>query len=264
MDALVGLGDKTALLALIEQAEALDQTAYALESWDALCQALGAAQTVADQPEALQAAIDQAYHALQAALDGLLAIHRADWCPSGHLTDVNQSYWYHAAVDFALDRGLMKGDSATTFSPEGTLTRAQLVTILHRLAGSPAVTGENPFRDVPDGLWYSQAILWASSNGIAKGMTTETFEPDTPVTREQLVTFFARYAQWLGLPVTAEGDLSGFTDADRVSGYAGASMAWAVGVGLIKGMEHSTLQPLGTSTRAQIAQILLRWYCLYL
>lgn len=181
-------------------------------------------------------------------------------CPSQGFTDVDQSKWYHEAIDFVVSQNLMRGMSDTLFQPDGNMTRAQMVTVLYRLADTPTVEGSVPFTDVKAGQFYSDALVWAYENGIAKGMTDQRFAPHTSVTREQMVVFFARFAQLNGQTVEAKGDLSNYHDANAVSNYARESMTWAVETGLIQGVTTTTLSPKATSTRAQIAEVLLR-YC---
>ena len=181
-------------------------------------------------------------------------------CPSQGFTDVDQSKWYHEAIDFVVSQNLMRGMSDTLFQPDGNMTRAQMVTVLYRLADTPVVEGSVPFTDVKAGQFYSDALVWAYENGIAKGVTDQRFAPHASVTREQMVVFFARFAQLNGQTVEAKGDLSNYHDASAISNYAKESMAWAVETGLIQGITSTTLSPKTTSTRAQIAEVLLR-YC---
>lgn len=155
---------------------------------------------------------------------------------------------------------MMNGMSATTFEPNGTLTRAQLVTILYRHAGSPDVTGlANPFADVAPQAWYAKAVIWAAANGVVKGTSAATFAPEDAITREQIAAILYRYN---GEAVT-EDRLSSFPDADAVSGYAVEAMQWAVSRGLISGDPASDgtlwLRPRDGATRAQIAKILWVW-----
>lgn len=178
-------------------------------------------------------------------------------CPSGAFTDVNTGAWYHAAVDYAITNKLMNGTSATTFEPESTTTRAMLATLLYRIAGSPDVSGlENPFTDVPATQWYCDAVIWAFHEGVVTGATATTFNPDGEITREQLAVMLWRYA---GKPEADAAVLDGFTDATLVDSYARNAVAWAVEAGLINGVTASTLEPIGTATRAQIATILMRY-----
>ena len=178
-------------------------------------------------------------------------------CPSEAFSDLDTNSWYHEGVDFVLLNGLMNGMSSTEFAPNGVLTRAQLVTILYRMAGSPSVDGlNNPFTDVSDGTWYTNAVIWAADKGVVTGTTATTFAPDVNITREQIATILFRYA---GAEAVAEDHLADFTDADKISGYARDAMNWAVANGLINGMGDGTVAPNATATRAQIATILMRY-----
>ena len=180
-------------------------------------------------------------------------------CPSAAFRDLDPKAWYHDGVDFAIRAQLMNGMSATEFSPNGKLTRGQMVTILHRLAGQPKAEKTAPFTDVQAGRYYTEAVAWAWAAGIANGMSDTRFVPDAPVTREQMVTFLARYAAFAGETVQAKDDLSRFPDQASVSRYARASMAWAVETGLINGMDGK-LAPQANATRAQVAAVFQR-YC---
>ena len=182
------------------------------------------------------------------------------YCASAAYSDLNTNAWYHESIDYVLKTGLMRGVGDGRFDPDGEMTRAQLVTVLYRMAGSPTVETGNTFEDVMAGAWYAKAVAWAYANGITKGKTDTLFAPDEPVTREQMVTFFSRFAKLNGENVTADGDLSDFTDAALVSNYAKSTMAWAVQIGLIRGMGDNTIAPKTTATRAQVAAILMR-YC---
>ena len=179
-------------------------------------------------------------------------------CPSRNFVDVDPSRWYHAGIDFAVSQGLMVGTTATQFRPDNSLTRGQIVTILYRLAGSPAAAGKTPFTDVSQGRYYTAAVAWAYEQGIVMGVTDTAFCPESPVTREQLVTFLARYAALQGVDTEGDGDLKRYPDAGQVSPFAGPSMLWAVSTGLIQGID-GRLAPRGTATRAQIATVLQRY-----
>lgn len=181
-------------------------------------------------------------------------------CPSRAFTDLNPKEWYHEGVDYALNTGLMVGMSATTFQPMGTLTRGQVVTILYRLAGEPSVDGlANPFADVQPNAYYGKAVIWAANHGVVKGMSQTQFAPNRAVTREQTATFLYRYAVYAGMNTQAAADLSPYTDAGSISGWAREAMTWAVGTGLIQGMSKTQLAPKGTALRAQIATIIMRF-----
>ncbi len=180
-------------------------------------------------------------------------------CPSAGFRDLDPNAWYHKSVDFVIKAQLMKGVSATEFSPNEMLTRGQMVTILHRMAGSPEVAASTPFTDVKAGQYYTQAVSWAWSIGISCGVSSTRFAPETPVTREQMVTFLARYAASTGKETEPQSDLSRFPDSKSVSQYAKASMAWAVETGILIGIDGS-LAPKATATRAQAAAVFQR-YC---
>lgn len=169
----------------------------------------------------------------------------------------------HWAVDYITeiyDEGLMIGTTETTFSPDQATTRGMLATILYRLEGEPEFEGACPFTDVPAGVYYEKPIAWAAEQGILQGYGDGTFGPENIVTREQMVTIFYRYARSKGYDVSATGDLSGFTDQTNISPYALDAVTWAVGSGLINGTEPTLLEPLGSTTRAQIAAIIVRFW----
>ena len=179
-------------------------------------------------------------------------------CPSAKFTDVDTAQWYHAAVDYVVDKSIMMGTSATTFEPEGTLTRAQVVTVLYRLADTPEAAGTTPFTDVQAGAYYYDAVAWAYANKVVLGATETTFEPDAPVTREQLAALLYRYAKYAGIDTAVGADLSKFPDAAEASGYAQEALSWAVAKEIILGMD-GCLAPQGTATRAQFAAIIMRF-----
>ena len=181
--------------------------------------------------------------------------------------DVDPTAWYHEGIDFAVENGLFNGVSSSRFGVDSTMTRAMFVTVLWRLQGSPAVEGGKTFTDVPAGTWYSDAVAWASSQGIVNGTSETTFTPDAGITREQMAVLMYRYAQWLQLPTDATGSLAGFPDAARVSGYATEALAWATKLGLVTGTTSGNtviLKPQGSATRAQVATILMRFILAYL
>lgn len=181
----------------------------------------------------------------------------SDNCPCKNFEDLDCTKWYHEGLDFVLNNGLMKGTSETKFSPNGTLTRAQAVTVLYRAVGEPETDGANPFTDVAEGKWYTDAIIWAVDQGIVTGIDEDTFAPDLKITREQLATILFRFS---GETAVEEDALAEFTDAAAVSGWAEEAMNWAVAKGLIQGVETGVLAPRGTATRAQFATILQRYF----
>ena len=174
--------------------------------------------------------------------------------------DVTAGDWFARDVIYVTLTGLMNG-TGDGFSPNNNINRAQLVTVLYRMAGEPEVTGENPFTDVPDGQWYTDAVLWAAENGITDGTSETTFSPNDALTREQMATFLYRFADFeTEEPIEITGDLSGYTDADLVADYAVDAMTWAVGEGVISGIGNNTLAPDNTASRAQMATVLTRYH----
>ncbi|MBQ8797478.1 MAG: S-layer homology domain-containing protein [Oscillospiraceae bacterium] len=181
-------------------------------------------------------------------------------CVLSEFVDVDTAAWYHDGVHFCVEQGIMNGMGGGKFAPGETAVRAQLVTMLYRLAGEPSIEGLNePFSDVKENDWFYAPIVWAYNNKIINGVSQTTFEPGTSVSREQVATILHRY---LGTP-TGTGNLDAYPDADKVLGYARDAMAWAVGEGLIVGIAQgdgtSLLDPAGNANRAQIATILMRY-----
>ena len=181
-------------------------------------------------------------------------------CPSASYTDVDPNKWYHEAIDYAIANGLMNGMSSTSFAPDGTLSRAMLVTILYRLEGTPAAGGANPFSDVADGTWYTDAVIWANANGIVNGYGDGTFLPDANVTREQFATILYRYAQFkeYDASVGENTNIRSYNDVDDISDWATPSMQWACGAGLMQG-SNGNLRPQNSASRAEAAALLMRF-----
>lgn len=179
-------------------------------------------------------------------------------CPSKPYTDVDRTQWYHEAVDYAISNGLMSGYDAHTFGPEDALSRAMLAQILYNNAKRPAVTDGSLFTDVANGAWYADAVIWANAKGYVTGYGDGLFGPDDHITREQLAAILWRHA---GSPA-AEQALTGFADADRISGYASGAMQWAVERGIISGKGNGVLDPTGNATRAEVAAMLMRYLTL--
>ena len=176
--------------------------------------------------------------------------------------DVPEGYWAYDAIQYVYGEGLMAGTSGSTFSPEGTTTRGQIVTILWRLSGSPVVNYLMDFDDVEPAAYYAEAIRWATSEGIAGGYGGGVFGPDDPITREQLAVMLHRYAQHQGCDVSIGEDTNilSYADAFDVSEYAVSALQWACGTGIISGTgDGSTLTPQGEATRAQAATVLMRF-----
>ena len=176
--------------------------------------------------------------------------------------DVRESAWYFEGVRYAAQHGLFNGTSATTFEPEADMTRAMLVTVLWRMANQPEPTVEVPFTDTSRTDYYAKAVAWAYENKVVNGTSPTTFEPDGKITREQIATILYRYAEKKGYDVSKQNDLSGYPDADKVSGYARTALAWANALELVKGTNEGGvdyLDPQGHATRAQVATILMRY-----
>lgn len=173
-------------------------------------------------------------------------------------TDVGEKDWFQEAVAYVYRTGLMNGTDSTTFSPAAATTRGMVVTILHRYEGSPEAAPAG-FSDVLPAQYYAGAVAWAAANGVVNGYDGGVFKPDQAITREQMAAILYRYAQYKGMDVSGRADLSAYSDADRISGYALDAMAWANHAGLISGMEDHTLRPQGSATRAQVATILMRF-----
>ena len=173
-------------------------------------------------------------------------------------TDMN-GHWAYDAVSYAYKNSLMNGVNASRFAPDSTLNRAMMVTMLYRMTGSPAVSGNSVFSDVPSGKWYSDAVQWASVNGVVNGVGKARFAPDTQITREQMASMMMRYAQFKQYSTGKSADLSAFNDAGSISSWALESMKWANAAGLINGRTASTIAPQDTATRAEAATILMRF-----
>ena len=173
-------------------------------------------------------------------------------------TDVSTSDWFYDDVAFVYENGLFSGTDSRSFSPNASMTRAMLVTVLYRLEGEPTVTGRSSFTDVRSGAYYEKAVIWAAANGIVTGTDSTSFSPDAKVTREQLAAILYRYVQYRKLDTDASAKLNSFTDADSVSAYASEALGWAVSESLINGASGK-LMPKGDATRAQVAAILHRF-----
>ena len=183
-------------------------------------------------------------------------------CPGHHLTDVRKDAWYHAAVDYAVEHGIMEGMSATTFSPTTEVTRAQAVQILYNLEGQPDISDENlgyPYEDVNAQAWYGDAVYWARLTGVATGYGDGTFQPGDSITRQEFAQMLYNYAKYKGYDLSAEGDLSQFPDSGSVANWAETAMSWANGNELINGHDNGTIDAGGTAIRAQAASILMRF-----
>ena len=211
----------------------------------------------------------------KAAPNGVADCPRDETCPiSTYWFDSDSAAWYHDGVHYALENGIMGGYSAHGFAPDDNTSRAMVATMLWRLEGSPIVSGDMAFVDVEDGMWYSDAVRWASSAGIITGtkIPADTapwpmgFEPDKAVTREQLSAMLYRYAQYKGVDVSVGEDTNilSYDDAFDIMDYAIPAMQWACGAGIVSGMTNGTralvLAPQASASRAVVATMLMR-YC---
>lgn len=187
------------------------------------------------------------------------AISHEDNCPSADYTDVDTGAWYHEAIDFAIENDLMNGVGDNLFNPDGNLSRAMMVRILWNMEDQPTnVSGS--YSDVVAGAWYEKAVLWATANNIVNGYPDGSFGPDNSITRQEMAAILYRYAQFKEYDMTAEDDLTRFPDGDETAEWAETFVRWAVAEGLLNGRDDGTLDPAGTATRAEVAQIFMN-YC---
>lgn len=177
--------------------------------------------------------------------------------------DVKETNWYFDAVKYVYENNIIKGYSDTVFAPNDKLTRGMLVTILHRMEGSPKVTGKSKFSDVQDSAkYYYNAVIWATQNKIVSGYNNGKFGATDYITREQLAVILYKYAKYKGKNVSKTSDLKGFTDVDKIGSYALTQVKWAVGVGIINGnTKTKTINPKGNATRAEVATMIMN-YCI--
>ena len=179
--------------------------------------------------------------------------------PENPFTDVAEGAYYYDAVLALAEQGIINGMTETTFCPDNQLTRAQVVTMLYRMAGAPETDAAAAFADVPEGAYYADALAWAVETGVTEGVSETEFAPDMDVTREQFVTFLYRFAALEGQADGEPADLSAFQDAALVADWAQEAMAWAVGQGIVEGVTEDTIVPQGTATRAQAVTMLYRY-----
>ena len=172
--------------------------------------------------------------------------------------DVRPYDWFYESVMNVSQKGYMNGTGSNMFEPNSTLTRAMLVTILHRYAGEPEADGTS-FNDVPMNTWYTEAVTWAADAGIVNGVAPGLFEPNSNITREQLATIMYRYAEAYGYDTSASGSIIGFSDSAYISDWAQTALIWTIGAGIIGGREDNTLDPRGYATRAEAAAIIERF-----
>ena len=177
-------------------------------------------------------------------------------------TDTKATAWYAEHVDYVYDHGLMNGVKDDKFAPNDPVNRGMVVTVLYRMVGQPAVSGSSGFSDVPEGKYFTNAVIWAQSLGVVNGFEDGTYRPNDNVTREQLAAILYRFSEANGEVIQEYADLSGFPDAGKVHNYAKQAMAWAVAEGIISGVGKDGkdyLQPANSATRAQFATIISRY-----
>ena len=167
-------------------------------------------------------------------------------------------HWAEDSIAFCASRGIFNGVGDNCFDPEATMNRAMFATVLYRLAGSPAVSGADGFRDVADGSWYTDAVLWGQSTGIIEGYGDGLFGPDDPVTREQMCALIVRWLDYMGYELPAVTDAKDFTDADQFSNWARESISYAQISGLINGMPGGAFAPQNNATRAENSAVFQR------
>lgn len=173
--------------------------------------------------------------------------------------DVTEDKWYYDAVAYVYQQGIMVGMSETTFEPNTTVNRAQVVQMLYNLEGQPQVSGDSGFSDIWDGQWYAKAVAWASANDVVAGYEDGTFRPTRAVTREEFAQILYNYAKFKGYDLSASADLGKFPDSGQVSSWAETALGWANGNGLINGHDDGRLDPKGSTIRAQAASILMNF-----
>lgn len=185
-------------------------------------------------------------------------------CPIWPFNDAKTTAWYHDGVHYCIENGLMNGLPGNLFDPNGTTTRAQIVTILWRLDGSPVANYAMSFADVAADQWYTEAVRWAAVNGIVEGYSDTVFAPNDAITREQFAAILWRYCQYKGIDVSVgeETNILSYSDAFDVHSWAMDAMQWACGAGVIGGIADGSsmkLDPTGSATRAQVATMLWRF-----
>ena len=180
-------------------------------------------------------------------------------CPSRAFPDLDTGKWYHRFVDYAIENGLMGDAGDGAFSPNGTLTRAQVITVLWRLEGEPQATNAISFTDVAESAWYTDVIRWAVREGIMGGYDDGSFGPNNPIKWQELAAILYRYAGYKGYDVTAKGDPASFTDPAEIGGWAYEAMQWAAGKDLIRDDGGGAIHPAGNIKRCEFAATIMRF-----
>lgn len=197
---------------------------------------------------------------------GYVGCPKDNTCPIWPYTDAKTTDWYHDGVHFCLENGLMMGYGDNIFQPNAPTTRSMLIVMLWRLNGSPVVNYALDFADVKEGAWYTEAVRWAKSEGVAGGYGNGKFGPNDTLTREQMVAMLYRYAQYKGYDVSVGEDTNilSYGDATTVAEYAIPAMQWACGSGVVGGTAAADgsgliLDPKGSTTRVQMATMVMRF-----
>jgi len=183
---------------------------------------------------------------------------QTDSDPTSRYVDVSTSDWYYEATKYVVQKGYMAGTSDNTFSPNDPLTRAMVVQILYAIKSKPPVENATQFADISGGEWYADAVGWASSRGVVAGYEDGTFRPNQYVTREELATMLRQFAAYSNADTEPNGNISTYADASSVSYWATEPMQWAVGHTIMAGKPNNMLDPRGTATRAEMAQMTYR------
>ena len=247
--------DKASLKEAIDKATSVDIEKYTEDSVMAMQEALAKANEVFKNEDASQAEIDAAEKALTEAIKGLEKIQTLPY------VDVEKDQWFYDAVYYNYFAGTMTGKDKDHFAPNEPLARAQFAIILYRMNDTPEVTYSAKFPDVADGVWYTDAILWAADTKVVTGYTDSgKFGPADNINREQMAVMMYRYADYKGYDTSVKTDFSKFKDASSVNDFAKEAMKWAVGNGIISGKDNGTvLDPQGNATRAECATIIMRF-----
>ena len=174
-------------------------------------------------------------------------------------TDVPADQWYYDDVRFAVENGLFAGVGDTLFSPDTTMNRGMMATVLHRLAKEPAVSYSPVFSDVSDGRWYTGGVIWCARQGVVSGVGDGLFAPEQTVARQEIAVMLCNYAVKTGLPAGEQGNLAAFSDAETVASWAEDAVSWAVGTGILNG-SGGMLFPEDGASRAQVAAMVHRFH----
>ena len=265
---------KTVLASVIESVDELAEEDYSAESWADLQAALTTAEEVYADADATQDEVDAAAAGLFDAIDALKAPEAPQPTETPEVkeevtTVFDDVYkdWYTEYVQYVYDNSLMTGIKGTKhFAPNANITKAQVAQVLYNMEGQPVVEDQKVFTELGDvyaAEWYANAVAWAYNNQIVTGdLNTKKFNPNADVTREQLALMMFRYAGFKKYDVSASSDLAGLKNAENVNNWAADGVKWAVGAGLISGIEANgvkELAPQGNASRAQVAAILQRF-----